>query len=79
MASKKGERPVYLDRKASPKSDAYYRRKSPVTGTIELGERVATTPRSKEKGGIKERGESSRSPYSAKNVKKRMLDPRKPP
>lgn len=59
----------------------YAAKKSPITGTVEMGERVATTPRKKDskKGGYTESGMSDRSPYSAKNVKKRMLDPRKPP
>lgn len=60
------KRPNYAAKKAS-------------TGMLEMGERVATTPRRKNpKGGYTESGMSEKSPMSAKNVKKRMLDPRKP-
>lgn len=68
------------------KRPAYATKKSPVTGTVEMGERVATTPRRKTAKGYVESGMSDRSPMNAKNVGKRMkkakmkanADPRMP-
>lgn len=67
------------------KRPKYATKKSPITGTLEMGERVATTPRRKNKsGGYTESGMSDRSPMNAKNVGKRMKkmkangDPRMP-
>ncbi len=56
------------------KRPAYASRKSPITGTLEMGERVATTPRRKNpKGpGYIETGESAKSPFSSKAVKDKI-------